>query len=59
MKEENRKPFKPGKQQQVTRKLNFPSRVRGSFRRFLDRVLGAEIVWSGVWVVVVIGSHDT
>ena len=54
MKDELRKPFRTGKNAQPTRKLNFPSRVRGKLRGFLDRVLGAEIVWSGIWVAAVV-----
>ena len=37
-----------------SRKLNFQSRVRGSFRRGFDRVLGADVAWSVASVAVVV-----
>ena len=40
--------------QPATRKLKFSSRVRTSFRKKVDRVLGAEIFWSVLFVLVVV-----
>jgi putative nucleotidyltransferase with HDIG domain len=37
-----------------SRKLSFASRVRGSFRRGIDNVLGADIAWSALFIVVVL-----
>ncbi len=42
---------KPGRQ---TRKLSLRSRVRDSFRRGADRILGADHVWSVAFVIVVV-----
>lgn len=38
----------------TSRKLNFPSRIRSSFRRGADRVLGADVAWSITFVVIVV-----
>lgn len=38
----------------TTRKLNFSSRVRGTFRRGADRVLAADVAWSGAFVLVML-----
>jgi putative nucleotidyltransferase with HDIG domain len=43
-----------------TRKLNYPARVRHSFRRGADRILGADPVWSVAFVLltmVLLGSQ--
>ncbi len=40
--------------QRPSRKLSFASRVRGSFRRGIDNILGADIAWSALFIVVVL-----
>ena len=40
--------------QPPSRKLSFPSRVRKSFRRGVDRLLATDLVWSGLFVFVVV-----
>lgn len=47
-------PSAPTRTQQLTRKLNLPSRVRKSMREALDRVLAADVVWSAAFVIVVV-----
>ncbi len=50
----SRRPRRPVRTAPPTRKLSFPSRVRGSFRRGADRVLGADAGWSLGFVVVMV-----
>jgi len=55
MSDETTRPRKSrGKSQQPTRKLNFPSRLRGTFRRGADRVLGSDLAWSAGWTLAVV-----
>jgi len=57
------KPAKTGRNvtaQRATRKLNLASRVRGRVRRAADRVLNADLFWTGALVLVtlsVVGSQ--
>lgn len=41
-------------QRPPSRKLSLPSRVRGSVRRAMDRVLGADTAWSAAFVGIVV-----
>ena len=43
-----------GRSKPPSRKPNFPARVRTQFRRGADRVLDADMAWSGAFVVVVV-----
>ena len=43
-----------GRSKPPSRKLNFPARVRTQFRRGADRVLDAELAWSGAFVFIVV-----
>ena len=56
MKDETSPKIKP-----PSRRLSFPARMRASFRRGRDRVLGADLLWSGIFVgvvVLLIGSQS-
>ncbi len=44
------------RKKQPSRKLNLQSRVRGSFRRELDRLLDLDAIWSGLFVLTVLVS---
>jgi putative nucleotidyltransferase with HDIG domain len=44
----------PAKKKRPTRQLNLPSRVRGSFRREVDRLLGLDALWSALFVLTVV-----
>ncbi len=56
MSEDVPSPKKPGfrktRPARPTRKLSFPSRIRGSFRKASDRVLDADALWSVAFVLV-------
>ena len=47
-------PRKNKNKKKPSRQLNLPSRVRGSFRRNLDRLLDLDAVWSGLFVLTVL-----
>lgn len=48
-----RQKFPRGRKSQTRRKLNLASRVRNRTRAFADGVLGLDVVWSGLFVVVI------
>ncbi|HXV76228.1 MAG TPA: HDIG domain-containing protein [Candidatus Polarisedimenticolaceae bacterium] len=43
---------KSGRSTQRTRRLSLVSRVRATVRRFADRLLGTDVLWSGLFVAV-------
>jgi len=54
--ERGKNPAVPTRKKQPTRQLNLSSRVRGSFRRELDRLLDFDTVWSVLFVLTVLLS---